>query len=247
MVSVWLLTLASVTIISLVSIVGVLLIKAKIELGKKRLMYMVSFSVGGLFGGAFLHLLPESLEIHTAETVSLMVLTGILSSFLIEMLLKWRHCHIPTCDDHPPTFVYMNLLGDGVHNFIDGIVVGGAYLSSQGLGVATSLAIILHEIPQEIGDFGVLLYGGIEYRKALLFNLLSGLTALIGAFLALLLGEFVEGITGYLLPFALGNFVYIAGSDLVPELQDEKPLDETLIQFILMIVGITLLYLLKDA
>jgi zinc and cadmium transporter len=233
-----------VSVISLVSLVGVLfLLRNGVE--KDGLMCLVSLSVGGLFGGAFLHLLPESLEIQSVEAVSLTILSGILSSYFIEMLLKWRHCHIPSSSEHPHTFAYMNLIGDGIHNFIDGMVVAGAFLSSMSLGYATSIAILLHEVPQEIGDFGVLLFGGIDVKRALAYNLLSGLTALAGAVLALLIGGVSEGLTGFLLPFALGNFVYIAGSDLVPELQDEKPLVKSLAQLVFIMLGVGLLYMLK--
>jgi len=244
MAGVWFSTLLMVSVISLVSLVGVLFLLRK-GLEKDGILYLVSLSVGGLFGGAFLHLLPESLEIQSVEAVSLTILMGILSSYFIEMLLKWRHCHIPSSSEHPHTFAYMNLIGDGLHNFIDGMVVAGAFLSSMSLGYATSIAIILHEVPQEIGDFGVLLFGGMNVKKALAFNLLSGLTAVAGAVLALMIGGVSEGLTGFLLPFAVGNFVYIAGSDLVPELQDDKPLVNSLIQLAFMVLGVGLLYLLR--
>lgn len=238
------LALLSVTVISLISLIGVLVLSIDKNISKRKLMYLVSFSVGGLLGGAFFHLLPESLEKYNVKVVSVFILSGIFVSFFIEMVLNWRHCHIPTSMDHPHTFVYMNLIGDGVHNFIDGLIVGGAFLVDINLGFATSLAIILHEIPQEIGDYGVLVYGGMRPRKALYLNLCSGLTAIFGALIALALNNFVDVLTGYLLPFAVGNFLYIAGSDLVPELKDEKDLGESLIQLFVMIVGVILLYAL---
>ena len=139
----------------------------------------------------------------------------------------------------------MNLIGDGIHNMVDGIIIGGAYLTSQSLGLATTLAIILHEIPQEIGDFGVLIYAGLSRRRALLLNLVSALTAVLGVVLSLTLSGYVEGLVKFLLPFAAGNFIYIAGSDLVPELQDEKRISSSLIQLALMVLGLVLLYLLK--
>ena len=234
----WIFAVLSVTVISLISLVGVLILAIGKNISKKQLMYLVSFSVGGLLGGAFFHLLPESLAKHDTEIVSILILSGIFTSFLIEMILSWRHCHIPTSKDHPHTFVYMNLIGDGVHNFIDGLVVGGAFLVDMELGVATSLAIIMHEIPQEIGDYGVLLYGGMEPRRALILNLCSGVTAIFGTLVSLCLSGYVEALTGFLLPFAVGNFLYIAGSDLVPELKDEKDLSESFVQLFLMVVGV---------
>ena len=235
----------SVLLVSLVSLVGLVILYIGGELDKDKLMALVGFSAGGLLGGAFLHLIPESFAEFPADSVSLFILAGVFASYILEMVIGWRHCHIPTSDDHPHTFAYVNLVGDAVHNFIDGLIIGGAYLSSVSLGVSTTVAVILHEIPQEIGDFGVLLYAGIKPRRALLFNLGCALTAVLGALTALYLGGRVEGLTGFLLPFAAGNFVYIAGSDLVPELLDQKDLVKGLSQFGLMALGVLLMYLVK--
>ena len=132
-----------------------------------------------------------------------------------------------------------------MHNMIDGIIIGGAYLTSTSLGVATTIAVCLHEIPQEIGDFGVLIYAGMTRRRALLLNLLSASTAVLGVVIALTLSAYVDNLVALLLPFAAGNFIYIAGSDLVPELQDEKNISSSLVQLALMMLGVSLLYLLK--
>ena len=218
----------------------------KRELSKRQVLYLVSFSVGGLLGGAFFHLVPEAIEINgEVLMVSTWLLVGIFTSYILEMVLKWRHCHIPTSDEHPHSFAYINLIGDGIHNMIDGIIIGGAYLTSTSLGVATTIAVCLHEIPQEIGDFGVLIYAGMTRRRALLLNLASALTAVLGVVVALTLSAYVENLVSLLLPFAAGNFIYIAGSDLVPELQDEKRLSSSLVQLALMMLGLSLLYLLK--
>lgn len=242
---VWVYSLVSVLIISSLSFIGVILLLLKRDLAKEHLLYLVSFSVGGLFGGAFLHLLPEALEMEAVENVSMIVMLGIFVSYIIEMIIQWRHCHIPTSEDHPHTFAYMNIIGDGVHNMVDGIIVGSAYLISIPLGISTTIAICLHEIPQEIGDLGVLLYAGMKVGRALTFNLLSALTAVIGMAIALALSNYVSNLTAILIPFAVGNFIYIAGSDLVPELKDEKKLSKSLIQLALMLSGAALLYMLK--
>jgi zinc and cadmium transporter len=126
---------------------------------------MVSFAVGGLFGDVFLHLMPEAIETGFETSTAIILLTGIISSFAVERFLQWRHCHIPTSGEHPHSFAYMNLFGDGVHNLIDGLIVGGSYLASVPLGVATTIAVVFHEIPQEMGDFSVLVYGGFTKRK----------------------------------------------------------------------------------
>jgi len=246
MLDVWFSSLISVLIVSSLSLVGAVALLFKRELSKRQVLYLVSFSVGGLLGGAFFHLVPEAIEINgEVLRVSTWLLVGIFTSYILEMVLKWRHCHIPTSDEHPHSFAYINLVGDGVHNMIDGIIIGGAYLTSTSLGVATTIAVCLHEIPQEIGDFGVLVYAGMTRRRALLLNLMSASTAILGVVIALTLSAYVENLVALLLPFAAGNFIYIAGSDLVPELQDEKQLSISLVQLALMVLGVSLLYLLK--
>jgi len=246
MLDVWFSSLLSVSVVSLLSLVGAGSLLLKRDLSKKQVLYLVSFSVGGLLGGAFFHLIPEAIEINgEVLRVSTWLLAGIFTSYILEMVLKWRHCHIPTSDEHPHSFAYINLVGDGMHNMIDGIIIGGAYLTSTSLGVATTIAVCLHEIPQEIGDFGVLIYAGMSRRRALLLNLLSASTAVLGVVIALTLSAYVDNLVALLLPFAAGNFIYIAGSDLVPELQDEKQLSSSLVQLALMMLGVSLLYLLK--
>ena len=246
MLDVWFSSLLSVSVVSLLSLVGAGSLLLKRELSKKQVLYLVSFSVGGLLGGAFFHLVPEAIEINgEVLRVSTWLLAGIFTSYILEMVLKWRHCHIPTSDEHPHSFAYINLVGDGMHNMIDGIIIGGAYLTSTSLGVATTIAVCLHEIPQEIGDFGVLIYAGMTRRRALLLNLLSASTAILGVVIALTLSAYVDNLVALLLPFAAGNFIYIAGSDLVPELQDEKNISSSLVQLVLMVLGVSLLYLLK--
>lgn len=246
MLDVWFSSLISVLIVSSLSLVGAVALLFNRDLSKRQVLYLVSFSVGGLLGGAFFHLVPEAIEINgEVLKVSTWLLVGIFASYILEMVLKWRHCHIPTSNEHPHSFAYINLIGDGVHNMIDGIIIGGAYLTSTSLGVATTIAVCLHEIPQEIGDFGVLIYAGMTRRRALLLNLASASTAILGVVIALSLSAYVENLVALLLPFAAGNFIYIAGSDLVPELQDEKRLSSSLVQLALMVLGLSLLYLLK--
>jgi zinc and cadmium transporter len=220
----WLLSITSVIIISAISLVGVVVLWLKDQHLNKILLYLVSFSVGGLFGDAFIHLIPEAMEESGFGTsVSVLILFGILSSFIVEKFFQWRHCHIPTSTEHPHSFAYMNLFGDSVHNLIDGLIVGGSYLASIPVGISTTLAVIFHEIPQELGDFGVLIHGGFNKARALRFNFLTALTAVLGAVIALVLGATLEGFIPLLIPFAAGNFIYIAGSDLIPELRKDEP------------------------
>ncbi|MCW4044012.1 MAG: ZIP family metal transporter [Candidatus Bathyarchaeota archaeon] len=220
----WLLALTSVVIVSSISLVGVLTLWVNSKKLSKVLLYLVSFSAGSLLGDAFIHLIPEAIEASgVGVSVSIFIIFGILASFSVERFLQWRHCHIPTSSEHVHSFVYMNLFGDSVHNLIDGLIIGGSYLVSVPVGVATTLAVVFHEIPQELGDFGVLIYGGFTRRKALWYNFLTALTAVAGVLVALVLGSVMDGFTPLIIPFAAGNFIYIAGSDLIPEIRKDEP------------------------
>jgi len=238
----WLYALASVILISLVSFMGLFTISIRLQTLKKVVLYLVSFSVGGLLGDAFIHLLPESLEISGAN-LSLYILTGIIVSFMVEKFIHWRHCHVPTSKEHPHPFALMNLVGDSVHNFIDGLIIGASYIASIPVGIATTVAVIFHEIPQEIGDFGVLIHGGFSRKRALTMNFVTALTAVAGTVVALVAGAFVEGLQGFLMPFAIGSFIYIAGSDLIPELHRETSPKKSLLQLAAIALGIAMMYL----
>jgi zinc and cadmium transporter len=219
-----LLGLLSVAGVSLISLVGILTLWLNDTNLRKILLYLVSFAAGSLFGDAFIHLIPEAIEQNElAISVSILIIFGIFSAFAVERLLQWRHCHIPTSNQHPHSFAYMNLFGDAIHNTIDGLIIGGSYLINIPIGIATTLAVVFHEIPQELGDFGVLVYGGFTKKKALWLNLLTALTAILGAVAAFILSAYAEGFIPLLLPFAAGNFIYIAGSDLIPEMRKDEP------------------------
>jgi len=234
----WIYALISVLAVSLISLIGLLTFPINEQKLRSLLLYLVSFSAGGLFADAFIHLIPEAAVNGLELRVPIYILSGIITSFILEKLIQWRHCHIPTSEEHPHPFAYMNLFGDGVHNFIDGLVVAGSYIASFPVGMATTLAVVFHEIPQEIGDYGVLLHGGFSKNKALLFNFLTALTAVLGALLALGLSTYIENFTIFLLSFAAGEFIYIAGSDLVPELHKETEPSKSLLQLIAFISGV---------
>ena len=229
----------SVLIVSVISLVGVFTLSIKTGKLKKLLIYMVSFSAGALFGDAFIHLLPEIIgDYGFTIQISLSLLLGILTFFVLEKVIHWQHCHLPITKQHVHSFAIVNIVGDSVHNFIDGLIIGGSYLVSIPVGIATTLAVILHEIPQEIGDFGVLLHGGFSKGKALFYNFVTALMAVFGAVVALSLSVYMENLTVFLIPFAAGGFIYIAGSDLIPELHKEVKVKKSLIQFIAIILGI---------
>ena len=165
--------------VSFISLIGILSLFLKDKLLDRILLLLVGFGAGGLIGGAFLHLLPESLA-GTKEPLLtfIYVIAGFVFFFCLEKYLYWRHCHDRKCEIH--VFTYLNLIGDGVHNFIDGLIIGASFFANIRLGIITTLAIILHEIPQELGDFGILVYGGLSKYKALLWNFISALTAVVG-------------------------------------------------------------------
>ncbi|MFH0928810.1 MAG: ZIP family metal transporter [Candidatus Aenigmatarchaeota archaeon] len=244
MIETWVYSLMSVFLISLISFVGVATVLFKQRGLNRIVLYLVSFSVGGLLGDSFIHILPEAIELNTSLTLGSYILLGIMTSFAIEKFIHWRHCHVPTSKRHPHPFALMNLIGDGVHNFIDGMIIGASYLTSFNVGVATTLAVMLHEIPQEFGDFGVLLHGGFKRRKALFMNFATALMAVVGTFTSLLLFSVVDGLTAFLLPFTIGSFIYIASSDLIPELHKETDPKKSLIELLMIIAGISFMLLI---
>lgn len=241
-------TITSVLVVSLLSLVGLMAISIKQDKLKKILIYLVSFSTGALLGDAFIHLLPEAVEAGGGMTliISISVLSGILLAFVIEKFVHWHHCHhthSPEClhEHHTAeiqSFAKMNLIGDSVHNFIDGLVIGGSYLVSFPVGIATTLAVILHEIPQEIGDFGILLHGGYGRKRALFLNFVTALAAVAGAIIALVASQYIPHLTQFLVPFAAGGFIYIAGSDLMPELHKETDSKKSFVQLVALVLGI---------
>lgn len=234
----------SVLFVSLVSLAGVFLLSMSKTFLQKMLLYFVSFAVGALFANVFLHILPKMAEVMPdLHTGFALVLLGIVMSFLLEKCIHWHHCHNLDCSCPAPVGTMM-LIGDGIHNITDGILIAAAYLVDIELGIATTIAIILHEIPQEIGDFAVLLHSGWSRGKALLANALSALTAFLGAILVLVLHEYVHNIELLLLPITAGNFLYIAGSDLIPVLHKESKIKNTIIQFLSMLAGIGLIHVL---
>lgn len=232
--------IGSTLIISLLSLAGVFTLVLKEKALHQILLLLVGFSAGALAGGAFLHLLPESLEQLPPGATFLYALLGFSLFFLMERLFYWRHCHEGKCDVH--AFTYLNLFGDGLHNFIDGLVIAASFIVSVPLGIATSIAVASHEIPQEIGDFGVLIYGGFSKYKALLFNLLSALTAVLGGVIGFYLSSAISGLAVALLPITAGGFIYIAASDLIPELHKEKDNLKANLAFGLFMLGVLFMW-----
>jgi zinc and cadmium transporter len=235
--------IASVVLVSLVSFIGVLSMSLSQKWLRALIIVLVSFSAGALLGDAFLHLLPEAVEVSGFTlAVSIGILAGIVFSFIMEKFIHWHHCHTPGEHHHHPVG-YINLFGDAVHNFLDGIIIGASYLVSIEVGVATTLAVILHEIPQELGDFGVLLHAGFSRTKALLFNFLTALAAIAGVVITMFLAQ-AEAFALMLVPFAAGNFIYIACADIIPELHKEVKTSTSVKQFSFFLLGIVFMALL---
>ena len=246
---VWLYAFGSVLVVSLVSLVGVFTLSLNAERLQRIIFLLVSFAVGAMLGGAVIHLIPRAFHALGDLTGSLLVLAGVVTFFVLEKFLHWRHDHgvahahsLGHDEDHEhiEPFALMNLVGDAAHNLIDGAVIAAAYLVSVPAGIVTTVAVMLHEIPQEIGDFGVLVYGGMEPRRALLYNFVSGLAALVGAALALSIGSQFDGFADYLLPITAGSFIYIAGSDLIPELNHHHstPATKSVWQLVMILLGV---------
>ncbi len=247
-------TLISVLLVSLVSLIGIVTLFWKKKNQDEFLLLLVSLSAGTLFGGAFLHLLPEAVEKSGFTLqVSILLLAGVLVFFLLEKFIHWHHCHTPSeqvskhLAHHPTHLAPLNLLGDGLHNFIDGLVIAGSYFVSIPVGIATTIAVIVHEIPQEFADFGVLLYSGLSKSRALFFNFLSAAVAIVGAVVGLVVGVRSETFVHLILPFAAGGFVYIAGSNLIPELHKECGLKDSFWHFFVLVMGILIMLGLKMA
>ena len=245
--------LTSVVAISLVSFVGVLTLSFNERFLQRIIFILVALATGAFLGGAFVHIIPEVFE-RTGNTVvsSVAIIFGIILFFVFEKILHWHHNHgVEKCRDghcdpetdsqnspriHPVG--YSILLSDGIHNLIDGIIIGASYLTSVEIGVAATIAVILHEIPQEFSDFGVLIHSGFSVKKALLINFVSALTAILGAIIALAVGARADEVVLWILPIAAGSFIYIAAADLIPELHKTKNIAHSILQLLAIIAGV---------
>lgn len=238
MVYTYIYALTGVLVVSLVSLVGLFTLSIKKETLHKYIFVLISLAVGALLGDAIIHLIPEALEESSELQASLLVIAGIILFFVIEKFIHWHHHGEDENVPHTHAVGKLVLFSDGVHNFTDGIIIGMSFLVSIPVGIATTLAVILHEIPQEIGDFAVLLHSGYKRGKALWLNFLSALTAVLGTILALVVGESLEASIVWILPLAAGGFIYIAVADLIPEMHKTKEAKHSLLQLLAIIVGV---------
>ena len=207
---------------------------------------LVSYATGTLLGAAFLGMIPAGLEQAPARDVLTAVLAGIVLFFVLEKLVLWRHCHDSNCEVHGQAAPLI-LIGDAFHNFVDGVVIAAAFLTSVPLGVATAIAVIAHEIPQEIGDFAILLESGYSRSRALVLNTLSAVTTLPGAVLAYFWLAEAQSLVPYVLALSAASFIYIATADLVPNLHRKIKLSDSVIQVVLLLAGVMTIAILKVA
>lgn len=232
-------------IISSGSFVGVLTLSLSQKFLSKITLSLVSLSAGTMLAAALLHLLPESVEVLGTVLPFQLTLASFIVFFVLERFLHWRHCHDK---EHltKHTMGIMNLLADAIHNFLDGVLIAASFATGTGLGIIATLAIALHEIPQEIGDFGVLLHSGFSRRRALLFNILVSLTAILGGILGYFASHSVTQFAHLLIPVAAGGFIYISAADLIPELKTETSTKRTISMIMTFLFGVLIMFLVKD-
>ena len=247
------LIMLSVLIVSLISFVGILTLSIKQSAFNYLLFVLVAFAAGTLLAAALIDILPDALEAGSKAGVSQMstlmfILVGILIFFSIERFIFWHHHHHRESkgDSHKEVhaFVYLNLIGDGVHNFFDGAIIAASFLTNLPLGITTTVAIVMHEIPQEFGDFALLIHGGLSKVRALFYNFLSALTSFAGALAGYFFLSLVSTAKPYLLGFSAGGLLYIACTDLIPELHKETGMRKSIIQFASMVSGIGLIFVM---
>ena len=236
-------SLLTTLVVSLLSLTGLFLVFIKSKNLQIITPILVSFAVGGLLGDAFIHLIPQSFEVFPSGSVSsLMILLGIIIFFILEKILRWHHCHEVDCHQEEKHVVTLNLIGDSVHNFIDGALIAASFQISTFVGFATALAVILHEIPQEIGDFGIMIHHGVSVKKTVFYNFITSLTSFTGVFLIFILNY---DFSSYLIPLTAGGFIYLALTDLTPELHRHDPkISIVLAQLISILLGLGLMFCL---
>lgn len=231
-------------VVSLISLISVITVSLSIERLKRLSFLLVSLAAGTLIGDVFIHLLPEA-STEAGDGFWIWVIAGLGIFFILEKIIHWRHCHVPTTEEHPHPVGTMNLIGDGLHNFFDGVLIAGSFIADFNLGVATTVAVIFHEIPQEIGDFGVMIHAGFSKAKALFWNFISACSALLGVLLVYSFGQQIDNIGSIFIPITAGGFIYIAVADLIPEMRKETRWQQSLMQLVLFAIGVVIMYLLK--
>lgn len=230
-------------LLSFISVIGIFFLNTRKKNLKRDVLALVGVAVGALLGDAFLHLIPESTEIIGFYKSGLMTIFGFLLFFILEKILKWRHCHNVDCHEGEH-LAGMSLAADSIHNLIDGLIIGGSFMVSPSIGLTTSLAVMLHEIPQEIGDLAILMHSGLGLRKAVIMNLISAFFSVVGVLCVWVLGNRIS-VSGELMGMAAGGFIYLAASDLIPELhRHQSKIGESVWQLITVSFGVGIMIFL---
>lgn len=235
----WIEAIIASLLTTLIGLAGIIFLSVSAKILPKIIILMVALAAGTLLGDAFIHLIPEA--IFKGVNWQLGVIGGILLFFILEKIVRWRHCHEIDCHDKN---VPINLVADSIHNLIDGLAIGASFSVDRTLGLATTTAILLHEIPQEIGDFAIMIQGKVGVKKSILLNFLSGLFSFLGVILVIVFGG--QRFGGELSAITAGGFIYVAATDLIPELhRHETKISDSMIQLIMVSVGILIMFLLK--
>lgn len=244
--NIWIGAIGSTLLVSLLSFSGLLLLAMRATQLQRMVFILVSFAVGALFGNTFFMLIPESFAIiENTQLIGMLIILGLVVMFVLEKFIHWHHCHSVSHDDDAAPLGYISLVTDSLHNFTDGVLIAAAWMASPEVGIATTLAVVVHEIPQEISDFGVLLHAGFSRRKALFLNFIAACAAILGAIITVMLGSVTEKIIVFILPFAAGGFIYLAGSDLIPELHRESSVRKSLIQLAAILTGLAMMFFIS--
>lgn len=238
--------LFSVLLVSAISLLGAISLLFNKGIVRKGMPWIVAFAAGSLLGVSFFDLIPESVE-HLPDSYMIYILVGILGFLLFEQVIHWHHEHGDNCSEHDNARVhatgYLVALGDGIHNFLDGVLIASTFLINPALGWSTTLSIILHEIPQEISDFGVLLHSGFKAKQAILVNLLSALSAVVGGLVGYLFLSRIESAIPYAIAIGAGGFIYISLVDLFAEVRSGKGIVGRISRILMVILGIAVMWL----
>ncbi|MCK4892169.1 MAG: ZIP family metal transporter [Candidatus Pacebacteria bacterium] len=237
--------IVAVLAVSAISLVGLFTISLKKKFLDKIILILVAFAAGSLLGAAFFEILPEAIA-HGEKNIFAYVFLGLMIFFMMERYIYWHHCHKDNCKKHYHPMTYLNLAGDAIHNFVDGALIAASFAVSVPLGITATFAITAHEIPQEIGDFAILIHGGFSRAKALLFNFISALFAVLGVIAAFFFINSIENLIPFILAIAGGGFIYIATADLIPEIHKETNKKNIIIQSMALISGVAVIFILTN-
>ena len=241
--------LVATSAVGVISLTGIFALSLKEKTLHYLLLFLIAFSAGTILGAVFFDLIPEAVEIVDETFVFIYISIGYIAFFVLERFIYWYHGHGHESDIHktmestsPKRLALLNLIGDGIHNFTDGMIIAASFTANFLVGLTATIAVIFHELPQEMGDYGILLFAGFKRTTALLLNFVVALLVVLGGFSAVFFIQTVEPLSGLLISFSAGGFIYLGASELIPELHKEKNLRRSAIQFIIFILGILLLY-----